>query len=262
MALALSVLFGLTMPVTSAQAGELGADITIGSVRLTHRLVLRVDATYVCPAGWEPTRSPRASASQQTEVDPSSRDKEFGPVVCDGAPHDVRVRLVHPRDPRGAAWEFGAITHVNVHFYAREMESPFAETSPQDMQSLITMPSTDAPVAADVAVGRVSLTDRDALRVAAFYMCPSDMAVVPGLSPSAYVSQGGVDGPSSLKRFENIVCDGTRNRLLIRLAHPRRPEGATWQPGTWTMVTIYIFASTSDHTRSVSASHIKASLVV
>jgi hypothetical protein len=71
-----------------------------------------------------------------------------------------------------------------------------------------------------------------------------------------------VEGPTSLKHFEIIVCDGTWNRLQIRFAHPRRPFGATWQAGMWTRVVISIFAGTPDHTRSASAHDSNASFVV
>jgi hypothetical protein len=237
----LSVMFGLVAFAPAlAQVGEPASDITIGSVRLTHRLVLRVEATYTCPVGFEPTPStppPTASASQQSDLDPSSRDKEFGPVVCDGASHDVALRFARPRDPRGAVWEFGAITQVEVFFYASQPQSPFAWTNPQEVRSVITVPSADATVAGSVTVERVSLTDRDALRVEAVYTCPSDMALVEGCGPTPWPCRAAAratpglrsgSGTSNVTAHGTISSSGSRIPDTPMARRGRRIRGPGW----------------------------------
>ena len=232
-----------------AYAEQVIADLTITSVRLTDRLVLRIEAAYVCPPGFAvaPSSLPRAYAGQQTDVYPSSQDKKFGEIVCDGAEHEVLVRFLKPRHPHGARWEFDALTQVRLTFQVQR-DDPYLAVGASDTQMVTTPtgPSGSAQVAADITVRRLAFSHRHVIRVRATYVCPRGFGVDPALPAHAFLQQE-IDGrPLSRKTFEGIECDGTRRDLLVRFPRPRQPEDARWEPGALTRVSIGFQAHRED----------------
>jgi hypothetical protein len=260
---ALSLVLGFA---PAAHAEQVVADITIRSVRLTEQLVLRVEATYICPNGFSvsPQSPPRAHAVQQTAVYPSSRSKTFdGITQCDGSQHDVLVRFVHPSHPRDAAgWEFDALTQIQMSFQAHR-DDPFASVAPADGQMVTTAaePSDRAEVAADLTIERMKMSSRGVIRVRAGYVCPQGFAVDPTLPPLAFLQQV-VDGqPRAQKRFDGIVCDGIPGVVSVRFARPRQPDGARWEPGALTRVGLVFQANTEDPYLFVLASDAQSVLI-
>jgi hypothetical protein len=249
----------LAMP--PAQAAEPAADLSITSVRLTDQLVLRIEATYVCPPGFavQPSTLPRAYAGQQTEVYPTSQHKLFGGIVCDGTRREVLVRFVNPRHPRGAHWEFDALTQVSLNFQASMAESPFSSVAPSDVQMVITRAGAHAQLVADITVQR-RLGGRGALRVDATYLCPVGLAVNPALPPHAFVRQETDGGPRAQTTFD-VVCDGTWRTVDVRFAKPRRPDGAQWQAGVLTRVSLGFQANTESPFRFVLAADSQSAIV-
>jgi hypothetical protein len=252
---------GLIAVAPPAHAGQVAADITIRSVRLTDRLALRIDATYVCPSGFEvdPSRLPRAYAAQQPPASASSQYKKFGDIVCDGTQRAVLVRFVQPR--HGTQWQFDALTQVNLAFEATMTEAPYSTVAPADVQMVMTRSAAHAEVVADLTVERVSLSARRALHVRAAYRCPVGLAVNPALPPRAFAQQEIGGRPKSQKVFEGIVCDGTRRSVIVRFARPRQPSNAKWQAGALTHVSLYFQASTESPYRFVLATDAQSSIV-
>jgi hypothetical protein len=251
-------LIGVAPP---AHAGQVAADITIRSVRLSDQLVLRIEATYVCPSGFEVelSRLPRAYAAQQPPASASSQYKRFADIVCDGTQHEVLVRFVQPR--HGTRWAFDALTQISLTFEARMTEAPYSYLQTSDVQMVITRSGAHADIVADMTIGRVSLSARGALRVRAAYTCPVGLAVNPELPPQAFARQETSEHPLSQKVFDGIVCDGTRRSAIVRFARPRRPEGAQWQAGALTHVSLTFQANTENPYRFVLASDAQSSIV-
>jgi hypothetical protein len=261
--LVVAVVLGLIAIPAPAHAAGPAADITIRSVRLTDRLVLRIDATYVCPPGFavELSRLPQAFAGQQGGIGASSQYKRFGDIVCDGSTRDVLVRFVRPRHPQGATWEFDALTQVSLTFQARMTEAPYSTVTPSDVRMVMTRAAAHADMVADIAIERVSLSDRQALRVRATYRCPVGLAVNPALPPRAVARQETAEHPLSQKTFDGIVCDGTRRAVVVRFARPRQPDGAQWRAGVLTDVLLTFQASTESPYRFVLATDAQSSRV-
>jgi hypothetical protein len=261
-AVAAAVVLGLVMIAAPAQAAGPVADLAIHSVRLTDRLVLRIEATYVCPSGFavQPSAPPRAYAGQQTDVYPTSQYKPFGDIVCDGTQRDVLVRFVKPRHPKGAEWEVDSLTQISLTFQASMSEAPYSSVAPSDTEMVITRADAHARLVADITVQRVQLTNRGALRVEAAYLCPVDLAVNPALPPHAYARQSTDGSPRSKKTF-TVVCDSTRRTVMVRFAKPRRPDGAEWQAGALTHVGLSFQASTESPFRFVLAADSQSAIV-
>ena len=261
-AVALAVVLCLVMIAAPAQAAGPVADLSIRSVRLTDQLVLRIEATYVCPSGFavQPSTLPRAHAGQQTDVYPTSQYKPFGDIVCDGTRRDVLVRFVKPKHPKGAEWEFGALTQVSLSFQASMSEAPYSTVSPSDTEMVITRAGAHAQLVADITVQRAELTNRGALRVEAAYLCPVGLAVNPALPPHAYVRQSTDRSPRAQKTFA-VVCDSTPRNVVVRFAKPRRPDGAEWQAGALTVVVLGFQASTESPFRFVLAADSPSAVV-
>ena len=249
----LPLLVGLIAIAPPARAEELAADISIRSVRLTDRLVLRIQADYVCPLGFavQPSRLPRAYASQQDPDGGSSQYKKFGEIVCDGVRHDVLVRFVRPRHTDTGVWAVDALTQVSLNFQAIMSEAPYSSVSPSDVRMVITRAARASDLVADLTIRRIRLNARQVLHVRASTLCPVGLRVRASLPPRAYVSQG--TSASSQKVFGGIVCDGVRHPLVLRLAGPRSPDGAAWQAGAMTHVYLNFQASAESPYRYVLA---------
>ena len=232
-----------------AYAEQVVADLTITSVRLTDRLVLRIEATVVCPQGFAvaPSSPPRAYAGQQTDVYPSSQYKTFGEIVCDGTQHRMLVRFVKPRHPHGAQWEFDALTQVGLTFQVQR-EDPYLIVGASDTQMVTTGTAASGParVAADITVRRMAISHRRVIRVRATYVCPRGFAVHPALPAHAFLQQEIEGRPLSRKTFDGIGCDGTQRSVVVRFARPRQPEGARWEAGALTRVSIGFQANLDD----------------
>jgi hypothetical protein len=244
-----------------ANAAGLAGDISIRSVRLTDRLVMRIEATYVCPAGFAvpPSWLPRATVSQQGDVGASSQHKKFDGILCDGTQRTVLVRFVTPR--HGDHWLFDALTQVTLNFRATMDQAPYSSVFPQDTQMVMTRAAAHAEVVADLTISRVALSDRGVLRAKASYLCPVGMTVQPSLPPFAGARQETTGSPMSQKSFGGVVCDGTRRELLVRFPHPRSPSGTQWQAGAMTHIDLYFQASVESPWRYVLAMDAQSSIV-
>jgi hypothetical protein len=254
-----ALVVGLAATAAPAHAAGVAGDISIRSVRLTDRLVMRIEATYLCPAGFTVPLSwlPRATVSQQDPAGGSSQHKKFGPLTCDGTRREVLVRFVRPR--HGDQWAVDALTQVTLNFQATGTTS--GSVFPQDTQMVITRAGAQAETVADLTIRRVALSARGVLRASAVYLCPVGLAVQPSLPPYASARLD-VDGaPVSQKSFGGIDCDSTRRRLVVRFAHPRSPDGAQWQPGALTHITLYFQASTESPFRYALAMDAQSAVV-
>jgi hypothetical protein len=258
---AAAVVLGLVAMATPAQAAGVVADISITSVRLTDKLVFRIEASYVCPAGFAvpPSWLPRATVSQEGVGGGSSQHKKFDDILCDGSRRTVLVRFVKPR--YGDQWQFDALTQVTLNFRATMDAAPYSSVFPQDTEMVVTRASARAEVVADLTVQRVLLSDRGVLRAKAAYTCPAGFAVQPGLPPFASARQDTDGTPQSVKSFGGITCDGTRRSLVVRFAHPRSPDGAQWQPGALTHINLYFQASMDNPYFYVLAMDAQSSIV-
>jgi hypothetical protein len=253
--MAATVATGVIAGASPALAEGLVADISIRSVRLTDRDVLRIEADYVCPPGFSvpPSFLPRAYASQQSDIGGSSQYKKFGDIVCDGIRHDVLVRFVRPRHPQGGRWAPDALTQVSLTFRATQTDTPYLTVSPSDVQMVITRTAAHAELVADIEVRRVKLSARGALRVRAATLCPVGLAVKDTLPPTASVRQDTAIPRMSHKVFAGIVCDGVLHNVVVRFAHPRRPSTAGWEASALTHVSLTFQASTESPFRYVLA---------
>ena len=246
-AVALLVLAG-AVPATARTAGSVAADIAIGDVRLTDRLVLRIETTYVCPAGYAVPLSspPRAEASQQGETGGSSQHKTLGDDLdCDGTPHRLLVRFPHAR--YGGAWAYGLFTQVSVSFEVHR-DDPFSSVAASDLQ-MATIPSGPpgrASVAADIEIERAALSQRGVLRIRAGYVCPDGFAVAPTLPATASARQQTIEEQMRVKTFDGVECDGTPHAIRLRFAHPGSPRGAEWQRDALTSIRLSFQANVDD----------------
>jgi hypothetical protein len=258
---AAALVFGLVAMAPPALAAGVAADISIVSVRLTDKLVFRIEASYVCPTGFAvpPSWLPRATVSQESDLGGSSQHKKFGDILCDGTRREVLVRFVKPR--YGDQWQVDALTQVTLNFRAIMDEAPYSSVFPQVTKMVMTRASAHAEVVAGLTISRVALSSRGVLRVKATYLCPVGLAVQPGLPPYASVRQDTAGSPVSQKSFGGIECDSTRRRLLVRFPHPRSPDGAQWQAGALTHVNLYFQASVESPYRYVLAMDAQSSIV-
>jgi hypothetical protein len=247
-------------PAAQAATAPAG-DISIRSVRLTDQRVLRIEATYICPEGFiiPPSRLPRATVSQQSDVGGSSQHKKFDGIMCDGTRRALLVRFVKPR--YGDQWAFDALTQVDLNFQATMDQTPYSSVFPADRQMVMTKPGAHAETVADLAITRVALSDRGVLRAKGSYLCPVGMAVKRSLPPFAGARQETTESPVSQKSFGGIVCDSTRRKLLVRFPRPRSPEGAQWQAGAMTHITLYFQASVESPYKFVLALDAQSSIV-
>jgi hypothetical protein len=256
-----ALVVGLIATAPPANAAGPAGDISIRSVRLTDRLVIRIEATYVCPAGFAvpPSWLPDATVSQQGDVGASSQHKKFDGIVCDGTRRTLLVRFVTPR--HGDHWLFDALTQVTLNFRASMDVAPYSEVFPQDTQMVMTRTAAPAEVVADLTIIRVALSDRGVLRARATYLCPVGMAVQHSLPPFAGARQETDGSPVSQKSFGGVVCDSTRRKLLVRFPHPRSPDEAQWQAEAMTHITLYFQASVESPYRYVLAMDAQSSIV-
>jgi hypothetical protein len=252
-------LIAIAPPAHAANAPA--GDISIRSVRLTDQRVLRIEATYVCPAGFAvpPSWLPRATVSQQSDPGASSQHKSFEGIQCDGTRRPLLVRFVKPR--HGDEWQFDALTQVELNFRATIDEAPYSSVFPGDTQMVMTRAGAHAEAVADLTISRVALSDRGVLRARASYLCPVGLAVQPSLPPFAGARQETAGSPVSQKSFGNVVCDSTRRKLLVRFPHPRSPDGAQWQAGAMTHIGLYFQASVESPWRYVLAMDAQSSIV-